>query len=112
MPVGEIRRWTPVSISPARSGVGGHQSGRPLGNAEPPQKFGLGDRTVGNQSHRAGLARDGRELNVGRQVGNAGQAQRIDPGVPVHGLEGIAIGRSGRPVVDEEGDVWRAESVD
>ena len=107
MPVGDIRRWTPVSISPARSGLAAiSRAARSAMPRRPRNSAWAIGPSATNPAARA-LSREGREANVGRQVGPAGQAQRVDPGVPVHGLQGIAIGRLRRTVVDEERDEGR-----
>ena len=104
MPVGEIRRCTPASMSPRLLGVGRHQPSGALGDAQAAEEFGLGHRAVGRETRRAGLARESSELHVGGEVGMAGSAERIDPGVPAHGLQRVARRRLGRAVVDEERD--------
>jgi hypothetical protein len=85
-------------------GVGGHQPRRALGDAESAQKLGLGDGTIRGEARSPCLVGEGRELDVGGQIGGAWRGERVDVGVPAHGLERIAIGGLGRAVVDEEGD--------
>ncbi len=85
-------------------GVGGHQPRRALGDAESAQKLGLGDGTIRGEARSPCLVGEGRELDVGGQVGGAWRGERVDVGVPAHGLQRVAIGGLGRAVVDEERD--------
>jgi len=90
MPVGEIQRCTPVldsrplwrlaAISPR-----GRARRRPDGRGT---HLDSSDRR--GETRGACLARQESELHVGREVGAAGSAERIDPGVSADRLQRVA----------------------
>ena len=62
----------------------------PLGEAEPQKELALGHRAIGPKPERFRFMFQGGEVDMGGEVGLAGQVERVRVAMAAHGLQRIA----------------------
>ena len=97
----------PASISPARSGLAAISRAARSAMPKPPRNSAWVIGPSATRPDRARLVREATRIERGPSSRQCRAAQRVNVGVLMHGLQGIAIGRPSRAIVDEEGGEGR-----